>query len=193
MPDKAAVRTDVTWTAWRCCDKVGQVIEGARDLHMSNSLDPALQTYMTPLLQQLPLDSAMSALVVREPVAPELVGLVEKMLEDPFWQKHAALRAGLWLYVDGLHESHRISQNMPGATGAFWHGIMHRREGDFGNAKHWFHQAGDHPVLETLPEHDPCAFVDDVQAAVDNQDALVERQRQEWLVLMQWCYEHPGR
>ncbi|MGD9645707.1 MAG: hypothetical protein AB7U73_08345 [Pirellulales bacterium] len=62
----------------------------------------------------------------------------------------SACLAGLWLYADGLDQSHAISQSIETTTGSFWHGIMHRREGDFGNSKYWFRRVGKHPVFEPL-------------------------------------------
>lgn len=58
--------------------------------------------------------------------------------------------AGLWLYHDFLDQSHSISQDMPSSTGSFWHGIMHRREPDPGNAKYWFRRVEYHPVFDQL-------------------------------------------
>lgn len=58
--------------------------------------------------------------------------------------------AGLWLYHNFLDQSHGISQDMPSSTGSFWHGIMHRREPDPGNAKYWFRRVGNHPVFGHL-------------------------------------------
>jgi hypothetical protein len=61
-----------------------------------------------------------------------------------------ACLAGLWLYRDFLDEAHRISQALHSREGSYWHGIMHRREGDFANAKYWFRRAGPHPIHEAL-------------------------------------------
>lgn len=61
--------------------------------------------------------------------------------------------AGLWLLAGELDRSHDISQSYESAEGSFWHGIMHRREGDFGNAKYWFRRVGLHPVHERLSKH----------------------------------------
>lgn len=62
--------------------------------------------------------------------------------------------AGLLLYWDFADESHEISQTMEGRgnprTADYWHGIMHRREPDAGNASYWFRRVGDHPLLRQL-------------------------------------------
>jgi hypothetical protein len=58
--------------------------------------------------------------------------------------------AGLWLWLDGLEESHRISQGLSSLTGSFWHAIMHRREGDFSNSKYWYARAEGHPALAMI-------------------------------------------
>jgi hypothetical protein len=58
--------------------------------------------------------------------------------------------AGLWLWHDGLDESHHISQGLSTQTGSFWHAIMHRREGDFSNSKYWYARAAGHPAMAIL-------------------------------------------
>jgi hypothetical protein len=103
--------------------------------------------------------------------------------------------AGVWLLHDFLDESHQISQGIDTTSGSFWHGIMHRREGDFSNAKYWFRHVGQHPVFELLAERqgkwDPFAFVDRCQAAARSGkdcDACLDMQQAEWEALFDFCY-----
>jgi hypothetical protein len=58
--------------------------------------------------------------------------------------------SAVWLLHDCLDESHTISQGIDTPSGSFWHGIMHRREGDFSNAKYWFRRVGRHEVFAAL-------------------------------------------
>jgi hypothetical protein len=62
-----------------------------------------------------------------------------------------ALMAGLHLRNDSLDRSHAYAQEIEDdPTGGYWHGIIHRMEGDYWNANYWFSQAGRHPVMEKL-------------------------------------------
>ena len=97
----------------------------------------------------------------------------------------ACCLAALWLYHDFLDESHTLSQDIDTTTGSYWHGIMHRREPDAGNAKYWFRRVGTHPVFALLAaeakEHspelltssdwDPFAFIDFCEAHRDRGDS----------------------
>ncbi len=125
-----------------------------------------------------------------------------------------AMLAGLWLWHDGLEESHRISQSISDSTGSFWHAIMHRREGDFSNSKYWYARAAGHPALATIAGSvgamvnrapadkgllrivangwNPKAFVDFVESvSADEGDVLypiaVQLQQMEWRVLWEYC------
>jgi hypothetical protein len=123
--------------------------------------------------------------------------------------------AGLWLVHDFLDESHALSQNIDTPSGAFWHGIMHRREGDYSNAKYWFRRVGAHEVFADLAAHvvllgnnqdrvalaervapggefDPFAMVDAAQSAVRTggvaEDFCRRVQLAEWELLFDFCY-----
>lgn len=61
-----------------------------------------------------------------------------------------ALQSGLLLWNENLDASHTLSQDIDNPTGSYWHGIMHRMEGDFSNAKYWFRLTGSHPVYGRL-------------------------------------------
>lgn len=122
--------------------------------------------------------------------------------------------SAVWLLYDFLDESHTISQGIHSASGSFWHAVMHRREGDFSNAKYWFRQVGDHSIFPALltaardlaatekaeaaaalagqGAWDPFQFVDLCQAAVRGRSAeeavLRKVQQAEWELLFDHCY-----
>ena len=120
--------------------------------------------------------------------------------------------AGLWLLHDFLDESHQISQEIDTPTGSYWHGIMHRREGDFDNAKYWFRRVGRHEVFGQLSEAarevasvstasvaaslsggawDPYRFVDQCQTSREGTaDETLVRQiaQREWELLFAYCH-----
>jgi hypothetical protein len=62
----------------------------------------------------------------------------------------AAVRAGLWWAFDYIDESHTIAQDLDDAHGAYWHGLVHRREPDPGNARYWFARVAAHPIWDEL-------------------------------------------
>jgi hypothetical protein len=132
----------------------------------------------------------------------------------------SAMLGGLWLWHDALDECHRIVQDLIGPTGAFWHAIMHRREGDFSNAKYWYDRCADHRAFRLISamaldvvgrhttdksllrivagEYNPDDFVDLVASIHDQPEdlrhrAAVRLQQIEWEALFYHCaYEATG-
>jgi hypothetical protein len=146
------------------------------------SYSPAVESAWRALSSALPIESAMGELLPTDPTGSEgqAAAIVASQHLTP------TLQAAFYLYADDLHRSHQISQGLDTEEGAFWHGIMHRREGDFSNAKYWFRKAG------SLPERlglDPTSLTDQVSRAPrsENPADLVQLQRAEWMTLFDHC------
>ncbi|MEL7338604.1 MAG: hypothetical protein AAFN70_20620 [Planctomycetota bacterium] len=131
---------------------------------------------------------------------PMLTGGIGDHLIGIAASRQMEVLSGLWLVAGDIHRSHTISQDLGSAEGSFLHGIMHRREGDFGNAKYWFRRVGDHPVFEAIAQQSggyyqsPQGFVDQCQSAVASGDAgaigqCIDSQWIEWQALMNFITE----
>ena len=60
------------------------------------------------------------------------------------------IHSALLLWHDHLDASHDLSQNINSNDGSFLHGIMHRREPDYSNAKYWLTRAGQHEAFDSI-------------------------------------------
>ncbi|REJ64535.1 MAG: hypothetical protein DWQ31_21665 [Planctomycetota bacterium] len=185
-------------------------------------MTPGSLDVLTPSLQALIPDSREAEIGPGRPDAAVEAPLADLDLVAAFaphrivdLEMARACHSGLWLVHNFLDRSHELSQTIKNPTGSFWHGIMHRREGDFSNAKYWFRQVGDHPIFEPLaaavaeletqsvpsafaslagnsPRWDPAAFVD-LCAAIKRSDAaqlpFARRiARIEWELLIRYSY-----
>ena len=175
----------------------------------SPALDDLIESAeLNPLGPGRPNNSVRSSL---ERLKPEDIAgasaLVDRDMGD-------ACIAGLWLLHNFLDESHEISQKLENPTGSFWHGVMHRREEDYSNAKYWFCRVGVHPIYSELggaakelaesnddqkaaflrEQHlwDPNRFIDLCKGANGRNsdlEMLCRRiQRLEWDLLFNYCY-----
>lgn len=169
---------------------------------------PPFDTPINPVFAALPLDRALSRLVIDGPATGDDFAAardhVAQAVADPAVAPHAGLVAGLWLYVDELDPAHAAAQDLDTPTGAFWHAVVHRREGDFDNACYWYRKAAGHPAMDRMDltgggagsgtgvaAYDAETFVRGVQNAHgrgDNNDpALQSLQNKEWKALFGWC------
>jgi hypothetical protein len=189
------------------------------DLPISNAAEALLTPLALSILRQGG-ERAYGRLVVHGPPdgAASLLGGVapQELIARPI--KHAdnarAVLSGLWLFLDALDESHRLSQEIVSTTGSFWHAIMHRREGDFSNSKYWYNRCANHHVLRLLGAvagslagdsaadrtvaralsdgWNPNGFVDLVAAVHDKPNdprhaVAVKLQKAEWSGLFDYC------
>jgi hypothetical protein len=108
---------------------------------------PSLPAFASRLLG---MPECLQQLVPKEPLLWKLSDAFRAMSEAELAggvpivdSAHFALvRGGIWYALDELDAAHAIFQDEPSALGSYWHGMMHRREGDFDNARYWFRRAG---------------------------------------------------
>jgi hypothetical protein len=61
------------------------------------------------------------------------------------------LLGALWYERQGDWDTaHRITQDQNGADAARVHAYLHRKEGDSGNARYWYHRAGKAELQDSL-------------------------------------------
>jgi hypothetical protein len=99
------------------------------------------------------------------PVQEDLVDRILKADEAIFGsgiENRACSRALLLLQAGDFEHSHRLVQEMAGKSAAYVHGMLHRVEGDYSNAKYWFSRAADHPAF-LHQSVDPIDLTDQVE------------------------------
>lgn len=88
---------------------------------------------------------------------PRLLAKLEAATDDNLGladqAKAACVRALLWYAAGDLNTAHEIVQAMSGPDGAYIHGMIHRVEDDFNNARYWFARAVAHPASAEIYRH----------------------------------------
>lgn len=100
---------------------------------------------------------------------PVLAGRFDAWAGGAALSPHTAvrLRATAYLHHDHADPAHDLIQDLSDPDGALIHGILHRREPDFWNAKYWFRQAENHPIFPRLT-----LLVRDIEAAAGHKSLL---------------------
>ncbi len=132
------------------------------------------------------VDLGVVALV--ESLNPRQLGLPAQANRGADWE---LLRGGLFYAANDLERAHTIFQEIESAQGAYWHGMLHRREGDFPNALYWMRRAGRVQGISALADFSPAAFVLECEAAIRRSiepQPLLELQRREWEAMMNWSW-----
>ncbi len=146
----------------------------------------ALIEKVQELLTQIPIEGVMNHLTGSHPAHIELVSQTVLM---PEVASRMDITAGLWLYVDDLDRSHVICQDLETPTGSLWHGILHRREGDYSNSRYWMRRAANHPLIST-GKMDLNKLITAVEQSTNRNDPqLISAQKEEWTLLFNWCLQ----
>ncbi|MCH2183756.1 MAG: hypothetical protein MK108_17295 [Mariniblastus sp.] len=125
----------------------------------------------------------------------DLVASLDRPIVDP--DAGRACQAGLWLLHHYLDDSHVISQALQTPEGSWWHAIMHRLEGDYGNSKYWYRSVGSHPALQAFEaelsqcDHAPCQDIFDLVDACRTRGSdpqIAQACRLEWQTLFNHCF-----
>ena len=96
----------------------------------------------------LPTEPSDYLRIIRLREAPDAAILGDRPAADPALVP--LLRAALFYFHNALPDSHEILNKASGDPAAYWHGMVHRREGDFENARYWMRRAGEQPTFAEL-------------------------------------------
>jgi hypothetical protein len=92
----------------------------------------------------------------------ELLRVSDLTLADDRGPRVDCIRSLLLLQAGEFERSHSIIQGMSGSDPAYIHGMIHRVEGDFWNAKYWFRRSKKHPAFLGT-QIDPFSITDMVE------------------------------
>jgi hypothetical protein len=124
-------------------------------------------------------------LVPSGPWSPELQRDIESLNpgSDPAAR---ALKSGLLLWNDDLGGCHTIAQELSDDFGSYLHGVMHRREPDYGNSKYWFRRVGEHPLFPELRAAS-LELLGDTPTLEAYRNALTSSKKWDPFRMIDWC------
>ncbi len=101
-----------------------------------------------PLTLPFPTEPVSYERVIRLRETPDEALFTAPSAGDPGFVP--LVRAGLFYHCNALDDAHRLVQETPGDVAAYWHGMIHRRERDFENARYWLRRAGEQPPFAEM-------------------------------------------
>jgi hypothetical protein len=122
---------------------------------MANFLEQVLEKLSAPRV-------SFSQPKTQPDLVEELLRVSDLTLADDRGPRVDCVRSLLLLQAGEFERSHSIVQAMSGSDAAYIHGMIHRVEGDFWNAKYWFRRSKKHPAFLGTPV-DPFSITDMVE------------------------------
>jgi len=174
----------------------------------------AMKTYSDFVDRVFLQEGMLEKLIPTEPLSYEIVTRI-RTADDPTLSGgrppgdpliFALVRGALFYASDAVPEAHTLFQEAKGDLGSYWHGMMHRREGDFDNARYWFRRAGElsffgelhsaasahSAVMARQLSWDPYLFTGECEQArfgeMESLKELAALQRIEFDVLFDYCW-----
>ena len=122
-----------------------------------------MTTFLERVLEKLSVPRvSFSHPEIQPDLIEELLRVSDLTLADDRGPRVDCVRSLLLLQAGEFERSHSIVQEMSGSDPAYIHGMIHRVEGDFSNAKYWFRRSKKHPAFIGTPI-DPFGITDMVE------------------------------
>jgi len=104
-----------------------------------------MTTFLERVLEKLSVPRvSFSHPEIQPDLVEELLRVSDLTLADDRGPRVDCVRSLLLLQAGEFERSHSIVQAMSGSDAAYSHGMIHRVEGDFWNAKYWFRRSKKH-------------------------------------------------
>jgi hypothetical protein len=126
-------------------------IVSGKDIFPRMSKLPAYSTFITDFLReaQLPRISAQEPTPDRR-LIQRVAAAEDHEIAAKDESAGRCTRSLLFIAAGGLDQAHRIVQEISTTDGAYIHGMVHRIDGDFDNARYWFGRAGVQPAATEM-------------------------------------------